>query len=192
MANYLRLDSSGRNRWGDYSARQVDPTDPTRFWTVQEFASSTNEWQMRVTELRFTAVPEPSTVVLLAGGAGVAAWARLREGPRCLVGLWANGDTRTGREAVAARARLSPVLLSGGIPSCTNPPPRPSPRRPRRRFCPRRGSRHGASPTCPTPVRWACGTGGRSSAPASSCAASRWPAGSGSSAPTSPPGTAAD
>jgi len=82
VANYLRLDSSGRNRWGDYSALQVDPTDPTRFWTVQEFASATNEWQMRVTELRFTPVPEPSTVVLLAGGAGAAAWARLRRRSR--------------------------------------------------------------------------------------------------------------
>jgi len=73
LANYLQLDGRGRNRWGDYSAIQVDPSDPHRFWTIQEYASATNTWQMRVTELRFTAVPEPSTVVLLAGG-GLAAF----------------------------------------------------------------------------------------------------------------------
>jgi hypothetical protein len=82
VANYSRLDSAGRNRWGDYSALQVDPSDPTRFWTIQEFASATNDWQMRVTELRFNAVPEPSTIVLLAGGLGAGGWARLRRRPR--------------------------------------------------------------------------------------------------------------
>lgn len=33
------LDPSGRLRWGDYSASQVDPTDDEVFWTIQEFSS---------------------------------------------------------------------------------------------------------------------------------------------------------
>jgi hypothetical protein len=64
LGNYSRLDGIGRNRWGDYSAIQVDPNDPRRFWTIQEFASGTNEWQTQVTELIW-AVPEPSGVLLI-------------------------------------------------------------------------------------------------------------------------------
>ena len=66
LGNYSRLDGIGRNRWGDYSSIQVDPNDLRRFWTIQEFASGTNEWQTQVTELIW-AVPEPSSAVLLCG-----------------------------------------------------------------------------------------------------------------------------
>jgi hypothetical protein len=41
----------GRNRWGDYSATTVDPSDPRRFWTIQEWASATNIWSTQITEL---------------------------------------------------------------------------------------------------------------------------------------------
>ncbi len=37
---YYKDFSSGRNRWGDYSATVVDPTDDTRMWTVQEYAET--------------------------------------------------------------------------------------------------------------------------------------------------------
>ena len=41
--SYQRLDTSNRNRWGDYSATDWDPADPNIFWTWQEWASgSTN------------------------------------------------------------------------------------------------------------------------------------------------------
>lgn len=33
-----------RNRWGDYSATVVDPTNDTDMWTLQEYASSGNHW----------------------------------------------------------------------------------------------------------------------------------------------------
>lgn len=35
---YLKTDSDGRNRWGDYSATGIDPTDDTSFWTLQEYS----------------------------------------------------------------------------------------------------------------------------------------------------------
>ncbi len=36
---YVKLrDSGGRNRWGDYSGTQVDPSDDLTLWTVQEYA----------------------------------------------------------------------------------------------------------------------------------------------------------
>lgn len=42
---------SGRNRWGDYSATTLDPTDPGIFWTIQEFTSSTNNWSTQASEI---------------------------------------------------------------------------------------------------------------------------------------------
>jgi len=35
---YLKTLGSGRNRWGDYSATVIDPTDDLTFWTLQEYA----------------------------------------------------------------------------------------------------------------------------------------------------------
>ena len=65
LADYERLDSQGRNRWGDYSATVNDPLDPNRFWTFQEFAlsnSSGDQWAVQAIEI---IVPEPSTALLL-------------------------------------------------------------------------------------------------------------------------------
>lgn len=36
---YFKDFRSGRNRWGDYSATVVDPTDDRTFWTIQEYAA---------------------------------------------------------------------------------------------------------------------------------------------------------
>ena len=43
---------SGANRWGDYSATVVDPTNPNTFWTVQEFVNGTDNWATQFTQLR--------------------------------------------------------------------------------------------------------------------------------------------
>lgn len=51
VADYEILDGIGRNRWGDYSATVIDPTDEQRMWTFQEFASGVDEWSIRVTEI---------------------------------------------------------------------------------------------------------------------------------------------
>ncbi len=45
-ANYFKDFGSGTNRWGDYSQSMVDPSEPTRVWTIQERCSSTNVWQV--------------------------------------------------------------------------------------------------------------------------------------------------
>jgi hypothetical protein len=54
------------NRWGDYSATVVDPSDPRRFWTFQEYALAEDVWAVRVTELIL--VPEAGTAGLVAIG----------------------------------------------------------------------------------------------------------------------------
>lgn len=43
-----------REPWGMYSATGVDPTDPTAFWTTQEFASGARSWGTRVAQVVFS------------------------------------------------------------------------------------------------------------------------------------------
>jgi hypothetical protein len=57
--------SSG-NRWGDYSALTIDPTDDCTFWYTQEYytaagqASSTVGWQTRIASFRFPGCTAPA------------------------------------------------------------------------------------------------------------------------------------
>lgn len=51
QAHYDVTFGSGRNRWGDYSATNIDPADPQEFWTIQEWASATNVWSTQMTEI---------------------------------------------------------------------------------------------------------------------------------------------
>ena len=51
VSTYNVTFGSGRNRWGDYSATTLDPTDPGIFWSSQEYVSATNIWRVRNTEL---------------------------------------------------------------------------------------------------------------------------------------------
>jgi hypothetical protein len=55
--DYEALDGAGRNRWGDYSATMVDPSDPLSFWTIQEFVSADNQYSLQVTQIL---IPEPA------------------------------------------------------------------------------------------------------------------------------------
>jgi hypothetical protein len=41
---------AGPNRWGDYSATTVDPTNPLHFWTIQEIASGKDTWSTLITK----------------------------------------------------------------------------------------------------------------------------------------------
>jgi len=64
-SSYYNHLSGIENRWGDYSATSVDPADDLRFWTVQEYAtSSINTWG---TWIGSFALPPPSIPVAPAG-----------------------------------------------------------------------------------------------------------------------------
>lgn len=41
---YYVTDSSGLNRWGDFSATCVDPLNHMTLWTIQEYAAASNRW----------------------------------------------------------------------------------------------------------------------------------------------------
>jgi hypothetical protein len=75
LDNY-HLSGGDFERWGDYSATTVDPTDPFSFWTIQEFAAQPgtfpSTWATQITQIRIapSTVPEPTSVLgLLAFGA---------------------------------------------------------------------------------------------------------------------------
>jgi len=56
---YVRTDSSSRNRWGDYSATVVDPSDPNVFWTFQQYAlQGGDEWGINVSQIITSLVPD--------------------------------------------------------------------------------------------------------------------------------------
>lgn len=57
---YYQTNGGSANRWGDYSAVDLDPNDPTTFWAVQEWAStvgtnlSNSSWSTQFTAFGVT------------------------------------------------------------------------------------------------------------------------------------------
>ena len=58
------------NRWGDYSATVVDPSNPRSFWTIQEWESGAANWSTQIAQITFGVVtaPEPPSWLVLAIG----------------------------------------------------------------------------------------------------------------------------
>lgn len=48
--NY-NVETTGTQRWGDYSYTCVDPTDRMTMWTFQEYCDTTNSWGIRAIQL---------------------------------------------------------------------------------------------------------------------------------------------
>jgi hypothetical protein len=44
VAHYSKLDTSNRNRWGDYAGVAADPVNPRLIWFYSEFASAVDTW----------------------------------------------------------------------------------------------------------------------------------------------------
>ena len=70
--------AAGRQRWGDYSAVSVDPTDKQSFWVVAQFAdafaipgSGFGRWGTNITQLSLANVPEPGSWALMIVGFGI-------------------------------------------------------------------------------------------------------------------------
>ncbi len=62
--------ANGVARWGDYTTTVLDPSNPNKFWTVQEYtytdANNPMLWGTQISEI---AVPEPASLALLGVGA---------------------------------------------------------------------------------------------------------------------------
>ena len=62
------------HRWGDYSNTVVDPTDSSKFWTIQEFSDTSGNYATQITGIQIgSAAPEPSQLA----GLGFAAFGLL-------------------------------------------------------------------------------------------------------------------
>ena len=54
LAGYTATDQFGRNRWGDYSAVTLDPSDDQTFWAIQEYARSpSSRWGTQTAVLTY-------------------------------------------------------------------------------------------------------------------------------------------
>ena len=52
------------NRWGDYSAMSVDPTDDCTFWYTQEYyTASGSNWQTRIGSFKFPSCGQPKGTI---------------------------------------------------------------------------------------------------------------------------------
>ena len=84
----------GRQRWGDYSAVSLDPSDISKFWVIGEYAREYNDpagghplgtggsrWGTWIAEIDAAAVPEPASWLTMLGGFGMLGIA-LRPGRR--------------------------------------------------------------------------------------------------------------
>ena len=70
---------ASESRWGDYSTVAVDPSDPTRFWTIQMLpiyntSDGTGDlWRMQITELIAT-LPPPQLSIALTDTNATISW----------------------------------------------------------------------------------------------------------------------
>ncbi len=60
------------NRWGDYSAMNVDPADDCSFWYTNEYytATSTSTWSTRIGRFKEPTCPSPKTLTVTGAGTG--------------------------------------------------------------------------------------------------------------------------
>jgi hypothetical protein len=80
VSDYEPFPAGGLNRWGDYSATVVDPTDPQTFWTIQEFVYDTDLWGTQVTQLTLTLEPSSALLGVFSLAATAALAWRVRRG----------------------------------------------------------------------------------------------------------------
>ncbi|AKG23513.1 hypothetical protein [Calothrix sp. 336/3] len=62
--NNYNLSGDGKEKWGNYSATNLDPSDPYSFWTIQGFAAGTDNWGTQITQIKINrTIPNPSGVI---------------------------------------------------------------------------------------------------------------------------------
>ncbi|WP_346290532.1 hypothetical protein [Sphaerothrix gracilis] len=74
VSDYEVTFGAGRNRWGDYSATALDPTDQLKFWTFQEYVSATDIWSTQITELDLRPDFDPTRLVNGGFESGLTGW----------------------------------------------------------------------------------------------------------------------
>lgn len=84
VSNYHCTGAGCRERWGDYAAVTIDPTDHNKFWAIGEYAAPSaiipgftttprSIWHTYIAEIKTSTVPEPSTYALMFLGLALVA-----------------------------------------------------------------------------------------------------------------------
>ena len=100
--NYNLTFGSGRNRWGDYSATMVDPTDPNKFWTFQERVTAANTWGVQITEIDFQHIDQ-----IIGTTTGDAIAVSVSDNAHLLAPSSIDGNTVTGHGGDGIRVNLN-------------------------------------------------------------------------------------
>lgn len=114
VATYSAPTSDGTSRWGDYSAINVAPADPTRFWTIQMVVTARDEWSTQITELRLITRPT-LTVARAANNTATVTW------PATAASFRLEANTNLALPAAWSPFPQTPVTNAGTL-SVTFPP----------------------------------------------------------------------
>lgn len=128
-AKYFKTFGSGRNRWGDYSATCVDPSDGLTFWTIQEYAgtpvgSGVNDdrWGTWWGKFSFFTPPPPvsvtttpdSTIISRGGILSYRVMLTNETDTSQTFQFWTNVTLPNGNIAPSGRELLGPVTVTLG------------------------------------------------------------------------------
>ncbi len=100
LSGYVRLDTLGRNRWGDYSGIAADPIQSNAVWVAGEYVAATNVWSTRIGRLEYGATLTITPPSLMFDAQQV--------------GLWSLPQTLTLRNTGGSSVTLNSIEVMGG------------------------------------------------------------------------------
>ncbi|MEO5359415.1 MAG: FG-GAP-like repeat-containing protein [Nitrospirota bacterium] len=105
-APYYLTYSGTENRWGDYSATTVDPSDDLTFWTIQEYAKGSTNWGTWWGSFKTSSSAQQTLTVTMSGsGSGTVT-------PSTGSISW-TGNTGTASYGAGTQVVLTAVAASG-------------------------------------------------------------------------------
>lgn len=112
-----------QNRWGDYSAMQIDPQDDCTFWYTQEYVQTSGDrnWQTRIAAFRFSSCGEtpPPTPTPTPTPTATPTWTPTPGATTTPTRTPTPGTTATPTRTPTPAASLIPTLTPTFTPSPT-------------------------------------------------------------------------
>jgi len=102
---------SAGNRWGDYSAMTVDPTDDCTLWYTTEYyaSSSTSTWSTRISSVKFPTCTAPTAASVSISGRVTSQSGNGVSGVIVKIQSTRNGQVRTARTSPFGYYRFDEV-----------------------------------------------------------------------------------
>jgi hypothetical protein len=130
---------TGSPRWGDYTAIDIDPTDDTTFWYINEYVPATSSigWRLRIGAFNLggtpTPTPTPGPITLSAAGRKVGGintvrltWSGASSAnvdvyrDNVVIVTTANDGSYTDSTGDTGRARYTYKVCEAGTQTCSN------------------------------------------------------------------------